>query len=289
MTQGSEVFLEASKGPPEHRRPYSWDAPEQMNGATLRSTRTYLKLVGALMQLVSALMLLPSLVFAQAKANENALQSSDRPWNIGVLAQGGFGTTDRSDFRFFSAGIGAGKVLTPTVGSGMLRGNFEYRVQVFPLWQSYTPKFQRQNCTPIPAQPLISCSAPFTVGGTFTGVSITPILLRWNFVSGERWSPWIQGGGGVIWTNHKYPAVGGPPVNNGGVTNSSIGNNGSNQDTSVWNFTPQFGIGTHYFLRPNRSIDFGANAVHISSSSLGDKNPGVNASVQFTVGYSWWK
>ena len=256
-----------------------------MNGANLRSTRTYLKLV-------SALMLLSSAAFAQARPNGNALQSSDRPWNIGVLAEGGFGTTDRSDFRFFSAGVSAGKVLTPTVGSGILRGNFEYGVQVFPLWQSYTPKFQRQNCTavtPTPAAPLISCSAPFTVGGTFAGLSVTPILLRWNVVSGEHWSPWIQGGGGVIWTNHKYPAVGGPPVNNGGVTNSSIGNNGSNQDTSVWNFTPQFGIGAHYFLRPNRSIDLGANALHISSSSLGDKNPGVNASVQFTVGYSWWK
>jgi hypothetical protein len=177
------------------------------------------------------------------------------------------------------------------MGSGILRGNFEYGVQVFPLWQSYTPKFQRQNCRYITVSGVqqVSCSAPFTVGGTATGVSITPILLRWNFVGGPRWSPWIQGGGGVIWTNHKYPAFGGPPVNNGGVSNSSIGNNAANDDTSVWNFTPQFGIGAHYFLRPNRSLDFGANAIHISSASLGDKNPGVNASVQFTVGYSWWK
>jgi hypothetical protein len=49
------------------------------------------------------------------------------------------------------------------------------------------------------------------------------------------------------------------------------------------------GVGFHYFLRPRRSIDFSANAVHISSASLGDKNPGVNASVQFSVGYTWWK
>jgi lipid A 3-O-deacylase len=33
---------------------------------------------------------------------------------------------------------------------------------------------------------------------------------------------------------------------------------------------------------------FSANAVHISSASLGDKNPGVNASVQFQIGYTWW-
>jgi hypothetical protein len=29
--------------------------------------------------------------------------------------------------------------------------------------------------------------------------------------------------------------------------------------------------------------------VHISSSSLGDHNPGVNASLQIQVGYTFWK
>ena len=74
-----------------------------------------------------------------------------------------------------------------------------------------------------------------------------------------------------------------------GFSISTLGDNGPNDETSVWNFTPQFGVGVHYFTRPKRSIDFGANAIHISSASLGDKNPGVNASVQFTLGYSWWK
>ena len=59
--------------------------------------------------------------------------------------------------------------------------------------------------------------------------------------------------------------------------------------TSVWNFSPQGGIGVHYFIRPKRSIDLGVNAVHISSASLGDKNPGVNASIQIQVGYTYWK
>jgi hypothetical protein len=57
----------------------------------------------------------------------------------------------------------------------------------------------------------------------------------------------------------------------------------------VWNFSPQGGIGIHYFVRPERSIDLGVNAVHISSASLGDKNPGVNASIQIQVGYTYWK
>jgi len=216
------------------------------------------------------------------------VQGHGKPMEYGVFAQGGVGLTeDRDSFRFFMVGAQAGKVLTGPLGPGVLRGTFEYGVQIIPFWQSYTPTFQRNNCVTL-ASSTISCSAPFTVGGTFTGVSITPAIFRWNFASGKKVVPWVQGGGGVIWTNHKYPAYGGPPYT-GVVGSGSYADNAINADTSVWNFTPQFGVGAHYFTRPNRSIDFSANAIHISSASIGDKNPGVNASVQFSLGYSWWK
>ena len=57
----------------------------------------------------------------------------------------------------------------------------------------------------------------------------------------------------------------------------------------MFNFSPQGGGGFHYFLRDKRSIDVGVNGVHISSASLGDRNPGVNASVQVQIGYTYWK
>ncbi len=228
------------------------------------------------------LLLSSRLVSAQAAPTTAALtpfqsNSARLPFNIGVLVQGGFGLTEgRNDFKFLMAGARAGKVLTSDVGPGFLHGNFEYGVEVFPFWQSYTPKFERAFCT----APDV-CSSSYTVGGTFTGVSITPIILRWNFVGSHRITPWFQGAGGVLWTNHKYPAYGGPPYN--------VNNDGPNADASVWNFTPQGGIGAHYFISPRRSIDLGMNAVHISSASLGDRNPSVNASLQFSLGYSWWK
>jgi lipid A 3-O-deacylase len=213
--------------------------------------------------------------------------------DFGVLTQGGLGLTDnRGGFRFFMAGVHVGKVLTGDFAPGVLRGNFEYAAELFPFWQSYTPITRRQNCVTVTSPAGVqqaSCSAPFSIGGTYTGVSVTPVIFRWNFVHPQRWAPWIQGAGGVIWTNHKYPPFGGPPISSGGLSSSTLGNNGPTSDTSVWNFAPQFGVGLHYFTRPMRSIDFGANAVHISSASLGDKNPGVNASVQFNLGYTWWK
>ena len=215
---------------------------------------------------------------------------TDLPFEIGAIVQGGKGITDeRDDFKFLMAGVHAGKVLTGDHGPSLLRGNFEYAVELFPFWQSYTPRFQRARCyssavpgtTQSPAGSDIFCTPYYTVGGTFTGVSVTPIILRWNFAGTHRVTPWAQAAGGLLWTNHKYPAYGSP--------NLSLGNDGPNSDASVFNFTPQGGIGLHYFLSPHRSVDLGANAVHISSASLGDRNPGVNASIQLNIGYTWWK
>jgi lipid A 3-O-deacylase len=204
-------------------------------------------------------------------------------WEYGALLQGGVGLEERTNYSFLLVGGHLGKVLTPELGTGLFKGNFEYAVEVFPFWQSYTPKFQRISCGPIsPVTSLAKCSAPYTVGGTATGVSITPIMLRWNLTHGKKIMPWVQAAGGVVWTNHKYPAVG--DLNPLDPTQT-----GPASDTSVWNFTPQGGVGMHYFVKPRRSVDFSVNAVHISSASLGDKNPGVNVSLQMSVGYSWWK
>ena len=204
------------------------------------------------------------------------------PWEVGAIFQGGKGVTDNRDgFKFLMAGFHAGKVLTYDHGGGLLRGNFEYAAEIFPYWESFTPTFQRANCVATADPSTLACSPLYTVGGTYHGVTVTPIILRWNFKGSGKFVPWVQGAGGLLWTNHKYPAFGGLPLN--------LQNDGPNAEASVWNFTPQGGVGFHYFVRPNRSIDFGANGVHISSASLGDRNPGVNASIQFNVGYTFWK
>lgn len=219
---------------------------------------------------------------AQASSQGTKADAATLPLEVGVIVEGGKGVTDsRDDFSFLMAGIHAGKVLTFDHGSGPLRGNFEYAAEAFPFWQAYTPKFQRSKCVPTSTLQIIECSPLYTVGGTFSGASITPVILRWNFAGTRRVTPWAQGAGGLLWTNHKFPAFGSPVLN--------LVNDGPNTDASVWNFTPQGGIGFHYFIGPARSIDLGANAVHISSASLGDRNPGVNASVQFSIGYTWWK
>ena len=262
-----------------------------MSARVIQSVTRNLQRIGA--TAVWALALLPFAVPKPGSAqnatptlqdNINPLQqdlSGRRHFELGAIVQGGNGLTEeRSGFKFLMAGVHAGKVLTPNLGHSLLRGNFEYAIEALPFWQSYTPKYQRPFCINPPGAPA-QCTIPYTVGGTYSGASITPIILRWNVVGTKRFSFWGQAAGGLLWTNHKYPAFGGPPYNSQ--------NDGPNADASVFNFTPQGGVGVHYFIHPRRSIDFSANGVHISSASLGDRNPGVNASIQFSFGYTWWK
>jgi lipid A 3-O-deacylase len=195
-----------------------------------------------------------------------------RTWEFGPFLQGGSGIGTRDDFQFFAVGFQAGKNLTPVLHAGPLTGRFEFGVNVMPLWQAYTPAAHNELVTVngVTAEERIG-------GGTYTGFSVTPVIFRWNLGRGTgKWQPWVQAAGGMIYTTHKFPGTIEVPK-------------GTPGGTSVWNFSPQGGGGFHYFLAPRRSIDFGLNAVHISSASLGDRNPGVNASLQMQVGYSWWK
>ena len=193
-------------------------------------------------------------------------------WEYGPFVNWGSGVGDRSDFKFFWGGFQAGKVLTPVLKAGIFSGQFELGANIMPLWQAYTP-------APHP-QTFVYQGQTYTEpigGGTYRGASITPVIFRWNFLThSRRLQPWFQAAGGLIYTTHKFP----PDV---------LVPHGLPGATSVFNFSPQGGIGMHYFTRPGRSFDLELNAVHISSASLGDRNPGVNASLQVQVGYTWWK
>jgi hypothetical protein len=203
-----------------------------------------------------------------------------RSWEYGPFVNWGTGIGDRSNYKFLSGGVQFGKSLFPAVRAGIFSGQFELGTNIMPLWQAYTPAPHQQIFTytgsPCPTGQTCSYVAP-EGGGTFRGVSITPVIFRWNFLTqSQRFQPWFQGAGGLIYTTQKFPP-------------DQLVPKGTPGGTSVWNFSPQGGVGFHYFTRPKRSIDVGLNAVHISSASLGDRNPGVNASLQFQVGYTFWK
>jgi lipid A 3-O-deacylase len=229
---------------------------------------------------IALLFVLTAILPLQAKAQSKpaaddpvAQERASKGWEYGPFFNGGMGVGNRSDYKFIWTGFQIGKPITPVLKAGILSGQFELNGEVIPFFQAYTPAPYTHTGV------LNGVQGTYTMGGgTFTGFSIAPVIFRWNFAThSKRIQPWFQAKGAVLYTTHKFPPdyfatyVGEP------------------SGTSVWNFMPQGGVGFHYFTGEKRSIDVGLNAVHISSASLGDKNPGVNASLQLQVGYSFWK
>jgi hypothetical protein len=99
------------------------------------------------------------------------------------------------------------------------------------------------------------------------GIGVNPLVMKWNFTRGKKSIPYFLAQGGMLWSTDTVP-----PGN-----------------TSKINFTSGAGVGLNYFVRPGRSVNWDVRATHLSNASLGSHNPGVNASLQFSVGYNWWK
>ncbi len=162
-------------------------------------------------------------------------------WEFGITAGGGHSVAGgTSNTGVFNANLRLGYVLTGEHGPGALKGTFEYAVEVTPV----NVIFQQTNVY---------------------GFSFTPVLLKWNFTSGQKVVPYLEVGGGVLFTSSDVPA-----------------------GTNDVNFTPQAAFGLQFFHRDNRAISAAVRYVHISSAGLAAPNPGINT-VQVTLGYHWWK
>lgn len=104
-------------------------------------------------------------------------------------------------------------------------------------------------------------------GGAVYGGSFKPVIFKWNFTSRQRIAPYSLIAGGIVFSTANVP-----PGN-----------------TSTVNFSSQGALGFHFFTRPRRAWDLEIQLVHHSNASLGHLNPGLNASLLFTLGYNWFK
>ena len=191
------------------------------------------------MRLLFAILFLSISLFAQ-----DSLPLRRGATELTAFVGGGTGTGKRSTTQMLYAGGRYGRVLTPDIFSGRLRGNVEYVFDALPIFVVFQPS---QNAF---------------------GAGFNPFILKYNFTSGKRMLPFIEAGGGVIFTNHDVPA-----------------------NTNHVNFTPQGGFGIHFLRpgKPDRAITFTGKYLHISNAGLDRRNSGLNASVQFVLGYTWFK
>ena len=201
------------------------------------------------MKLLAALLLLVCSATAQ---NLPSKSLGDRPWDLGLFA--GFATdTDGrypTQFNFLMLGGRVGKVLTGEMGKGWTRGNFEWAMDIIPVY----PVFHGDRFV-----------GEFK--GTNYGFGANPVVLKWNFTRGKRFAPFAELSGGFLVTAHDLPVAG----------------------SSSFNFVSAGGGGFHYFLKPKQAVTFTGKLFHLSNASIGDSNPGINTGLQFTIGYNWFK
>lgn len=131
-----------------------------------------------------------------------------------------------------------GHMLGPVLGEGhWYRGNFEWRVELFGGGQ-YSP------------------TSEWLVG-------LTP-HLRYNFATGTRWIPFLDGGAGVTATGIRRPDLGG-----------------------TFQFNEQGGLGVHWFVRDNLALTGEVKYMHMSSAGIYTPNSGVN-NVIGMIGMTWF-
>jgi lipid A 3-O-deacylase len=177
-----------------------------------------------------AVLLLSSVAWAQNRPEDGGREI--QVWTGGGPSVPG-GTSDTS---VWNVGLRYGWILTRPHGPGFLKGRFEYAVDVVPVFMV----FQRYN--------------------TAYGAGFNPLGLKWDFAARGRIEPYLELGGGTLFTNHQVP----------------IG-------TSSVNFTPSAALGMH-LLDDKYAFSVELRYLHISNAGLSSPNPGINT-VEVRVGW----
>jgi hypothetical protein len=130
--------------------------------------------------------------------------------------------------RMWNAGVRYGWILTDAHGPGFLRGRFEYAVDALPVVMVFQP------------------------GGRAYGFGFDPWIMKWNFETHRRISPYIELGGGALISSREIP-----------------------MGESHFNFTPTGAIGVNILRgKYHWSVDF--RYFHISDAELTPFNPGTD-------------
>jgi len=155
---------------------------------------------------------------------------------IGVWTGGGYGIKGvAKDTGVWNLGGRFGWVLTNALGPGLLRGRFEYAVDAVPVFWLFQP------------------------GGTAYGAGLNPFAFKWIFDTDRRTVPYVELGGGALFTNRQAPP-----------------------GTSRANFTDSAAIGMH-FLGGRWNWTAEIRYMHISNAGISSSNPGINT-IQVRLG-----
>src|SRR5262252_2041352 len=138
------------------------------------------------------------------------------------------------DIGVWNIGLRYGWILTSPHGPGLLKGRFEYAVDAVPAFLFFQPH------------------------GTTYGAAINPLELKWIFATRNDVQPYLELGGGALFTSSEVP-----------------------RGTSNVNFTPGAAFGVHFIGEKAWSVE--VRYMHISNAGLSSPNPGINT-IQVRLG-----
>jgi lipid A 3-O-deacylase len=139
------------------------------------------------------------------------------------------------DTTLWNAGFRYGWILTAPHGPGFLSGRFEYAVDAVPVFAVFQPR------------------------NTAYGAGVNPLGLKWIFATRGSVAPYLELGGGTLFTSHEVPS-----------------------GTSTVNFTSGAAFGMHFLGKHAWTAE--VRYQHISNAGLTTPNPGINT-VQVRVGW----
>jgi len=90
-------------------------------------------------------------------------------------------------------------------------------------------------------------------------VGLTP-MIRYNFVTGSHWVPFLDGGAGLTYTDIRHPDL-----------------------STLFEFNVQPGVGTHFLLNKDTALTLQYRWLHFSNDQIENPNHGVNTEM-FLVG-----
>jgi hypothetical protein len=171
-------------------------------------------------------------------------------WEIGPWFGGGTGVGHASEFKFITAGARLGRVLTGELGSGRMRGTLEWAADIMPIYEV--------------RQSLFYTSGPQQ---WVYGFAANPVVLKYNWTGGNKVVPYFAAEGGFLFSSKEIPPG----------------------DTSRVNFLPGGAFGLYLMRSHRQAVDLSVHITHVSNASLAEHNPGINATLHFRVGYTWFK
>jgi lipid A 3-O-deacylase len=178
--------------------------------------------------LVLCLVVMGTVALAQVRPEEGGHEI--QVWSGGGPSVPG-GTKDTG---VWNLGVRYGWILTAPHGPGFLNGRFEYAVDAVPAFVVFQPH------------------------NTAYGAGVNPLGLKWIFATRGDVQPYLELGGGVLFTSHDVPV-----------------------GTSTINFTPSAAFGVHFLREHTWTLE--VRYMHISNAGLSTPNPGINT-VQVRLG-----